>query len=125
MGDDLSSGIEEILGRKVIAFLSANHVDPDNAIEMFILALASRRAQTPADATGRGLSGPLNGFSSLRLRAGTALGAPREEIVISFRKPRWIPRGLRGYDRPDRLRVGLDSHRLNIDLNVNGPGIRS
>jgi hypothetical protein len=52
MGDDLSSGIEEILGRKVIAFLSANHVDPDNAIEMFILALASRRAQTPSRRDG-------------------------------------------------------------------------
>jgi glucose-6-phosphate 1-dehydrogenase len=57
-----------------------------------------------------------------RLRAGKALGTPRKEIVISFRQPRLIPRGLRGYDRPDRLRVGLDSHRLNIDLNVNGPG---
>jgi uncharacterized protein YbcI len=38
MGDDLVAGIEEILGRKVIAFLSANHIDPDIAIETFILA---------------------------------------------------------------------------------------
>lgn len=38
MGDDLIAGIEEVLGRKVIAFLSANHVDPDIAIETFILA---------------------------------------------------------------------------------------
>ena len=38
MGDDLVAGVEEILGRKVIAFLSANHVDPDIAVETFILA---------------------------------------------------------------------------------------
>jgi hypothetical protein len=34
----LTSGIEEITGRQVIAFLSANHVDPDVAIESFMLA---------------------------------------------------------------------------------------
>jgi uncharacterized protein YbcI len=38
MGDDLTAGVEEILGRKVIAFLSANHIDPDIAVETFILA---------------------------------------------------------------------------------------
>jgi glucose-6-phosphate 1-dehydrogenase len=57
-----------------------------------------------------------------RLRAGKAVGTPRKEIVISFRQPRWIPRGLEGYARPDRLSIGLDSHLLSIDLNVNGPG---
>lgn len=38
MRDDLVAGIEGILGRKVIAFLSANHVAPDVAVESFILA---------------------------------------------------------------------------------------
>lgn len=57
-----------------------------------------------------------------RLRAGKALGTPRKEVVITFRRPRWIPRGLEGYERPDRLSLGLDSHLLSIDLNVNGPG---
>ncbi|MEA2154995.1 MAG: hypothetical protein QOE11_1135 [Solirubrobacteraceae bacterium] len=38
MGDDLVAGVEEVLGRKVIAFLSANHIDPDIAIESFVLA---------------------------------------------------------------------------------------
>jgi uncharacterized protein YbcI len=42
MGDDLIAGIEGILGRKVIAFLSANHVEPDIAIETFILAPAGQ-----------------------------------------------------------------------------------
>jgi uncharacterized protein YbcI len=38
MRDDFTAGIEEISGREVIAFLSANHIDPDIAIESFILA---------------------------------------------------------------------------------------
>jgi len=38
MGDELSAGVEDITGRKVIAFLSANHLDPDIAIESFMLA---------------------------------------------------------------------------------------
>ncbi len=37
MRADLSAGVEQILGRKVIAFLSANHIDPDVAIESFLL----------------------------------------------------------------------------------------
>lgn len=37
MRDDLVAGVELILERKVIAFLSANHIDPDIAVETFIL----------------------------------------------------------------------------------------
>jgi uncharacterized protein YbcI len=37
MRHDLSAGIEEITGRHVIAFLSANHIDPDIAIESFMV----------------------------------------------------------------------------------------
>jgi hypothetical protein len=38
MRDDLTAGVEKITGRRVIAFLSANHLDPDIAIESFMLA---------------------------------------------------------------------------------------
>jgi uncharacterized protein YbcI len=38
MQADLVAGVHEILGRDVVAFLSANHVDPDYAVETFILA---------------------------------------------------------------------------------------
>jgi uncharacterized protein YbcI len=38
MREDFTAGIEEITGRRVIAFLSANHIDPDIAIESFMLA---------------------------------------------------------------------------------------
>ena len=37
MGDELVAGVESILGRKVHAFLSANSIDPDMAVETFIL----------------------------------------------------------------------------------------
>jgi uncharacterized protein YbcI len=37
MREDLVSGVERISGRKVIAFLSDNHIDPDIAVESFVL----------------------------------------------------------------------------------------
>ncbi len=37
MRSDLIAGVEELTGRKVIAFLSANHLDPDVAVESFVL----------------------------------------------------------------------------------------
>jgi uncharacterized protein YbcI len=33
----LVEGVQQISGRKVIAFLSANHIDPDIAIESFVM----------------------------------------------------------------------------------------
>ena len=46
MRQELVTGIEEILGCKVAAFLSDNHIDPDIAVETFVLA--------PADAAPQG-----------------------------------------------------------------------
>jgi uncharacterized protein YbcI len=37
MSEDLIAGVEELTGRKVRAFLSSNHIDPDVAIESFLL----------------------------------------------------------------------------------------
>jgi uncharacterized protein YbcI len=42
MGHELINGVEQILGRTVIAFMSDNHIDPDLAAEVFVL--------TPVDA---------------------------------------------------------------------------
>jgi uncharacterized protein YbcI len=42
MRGDITHGIEQITGRKVLAFLSANHMDPDIAIESFVLDGAGR-----------------------------------------------------------------------------------
>jgi glucose-6-phosphate 1-dehydrogenase len=57
-----------------------------------------------------------------RLRAGKALADQRKEVVVTFKAPRWIPRGLTGYDAPDRLRIGLDPDVIGLDLNVTGRG---
>jgi uncharacterized protein YbcI len=37
MKDDISREIEELTGRKVIGFMSDNHIDPDLAVEVFVL----------------------------------------------------------------------------------------
>jgi uncharacterized protein YbcI len=37
MGAELTAAIEEHSGRKVLAFLSDNHLDPDIAVESFVL----------------------------------------------------------------------------------------
>ena len=37
MKKDVSREIEELAGRKVIGFMSDNHIDPDLAVEVFVL----------------------------------------------------------------------------------------
>jgi uncharacterized protein YbcI len=37
METDLSHEIEDLTGRKVIGFMSDNHIDPDLAVEVFVL----------------------------------------------------------------------------------------
>jgi uncharacterized protein YbcI len=41
MRKELIDGVEEVLGRKVVAFMSDNHIDPDIAVEIFVLARSS------------------------------------------------------------------------------------
>jgi uncharacterized protein YbcI len=36
--DEAIALVEEVIGRKVVAFLSANHIDPDIGAELFVLA---------------------------------------------------------------------------------------
>ena len=38
MRDDLVALVEEQVNRKVIAFMSQNHIDPDLGVEVFVLA---------------------------------------------------------------------------------------
>jgi uncharacterized protein YbcI len=49
MRADLVAGVEELTGRRVIAFFSDNHIDPDAAVESFLLA-------PRAEGTGEGAS---------------------------------------------------------------------
>jgi uncharacterized protein YbcI len=37
MQDQVSRDIEDLTGRKVIGFMSDNHIDPDLAVEVFVL----------------------------------------------------------------------------------------
>jgi uncharacterized protein YbcI len=48
MSAELTAGIEQILQRSVLAFLSANHIDPDIAIGAFLLAPSQHQ---PAQST--------------------------------------------------------------------------
>jgi uncharacterized protein YbcI len=48
MREELTAGIEQITGRRVVAFLSANHLDPDIAIESFVLAHEDHEPQPQA-----------------------------------------------------------------------------
>ena len=47
MREDLVAGIEEITGRRVVAFMSDNHIEPDMALEAFVLE--PEDASSPAD----------------------------------------------------------------------------
>ena len=42
MEDKVSRQIEELTGRKVIGFMSDNHIDPDLAVEVFVLEPVER-----------------------------------------------------------------------------------
>jgi len=41
MQEDLTAAVEKIMERKVVVFMSANHIDPDMAAEVFVLEPAS------------------------------------------------------------------------------------
>ena len=56
MRDDAVGAIEGITGRKVAAFTSNNHIDPDMAVETFVLE-RQHGAPRPADAVTEGQSG--------------------------------------------------------------------
>ena len=45
MQAEISREVERLTGRKVIGFMSDNHIDPDVAVEVFILEPLSRHAE--------------------------------------------------------------------------------
>jgi uncharacterized protein YbcI len=51
MRDELIEAVEDAMGRKVIAFMSQNHIDPDLAVEIFILEPdgAAADSRSPAE----------------------------------------------------------------------------
>lgn len=57
-----------------------------------------------------------------RIRTGKAIGSPRQEAIITFKKPPRMPHGFLGGEKPDRIVVGFGPDMMSIELNVNGPG---
>jgi hypothetical protein len=50
MRDESSARIAEITGRNVLAMMSANHLDPDLAVEIYVLEAGTEdRCTAPAD----------------------------------------------------------------------------
>jgi uncharacterized protein YbcI len=48
MSEDMIAGLQQITGRKVRAFMSSNHMNPDMAIEAFVLESTSTDDPQPA-----------------------------------------------------------------------------
>ncbi len=104
-------GAGEIDGRRLPAYLDEEGIPAESTTETLaevVLAVDTWRwAGVP-----------------FRVRSGKAVGHPRQEVTITFKRPPHIPGGLTGADQPDRLRIGIApaAGRLGLDLNVNGPG---
>ncbi|MFD8430776.1 glucose-6-phosphate dehydrogenase [Streptomyces coelicoflavus] len=57
-----------------------------------------------------------------RVRSGKAIGSPRQEVTFWFKAPQHVPDGLAGEVHRNRLRIGIGPRRLQLDININGPG---
>ncbi|MER5990444.1 glucose-6-phosphate dehydrogenase [Streptomyces viridosporus] len=57
-----------------------------------------------------------------RVRSGKAIGSPRQEVAFWFKAPQHVPDGLVGDVPENRLRIGIGPRRLQLDININGPG---
>ncbi|HEX5905561.1 MAG TPA: glucose-6-phosphate dehydrogenase [Propionibacteriaceae bacterium] len=98
-----------IQGRTLPSYVNEDGVDP------------ARRTETFAEMTVEVNTWRWAGVP-FRLRAGKALGGLNKEAVITFQQPAWVPEGLLGYERPDRVRIGFDPDVFQLDFNVTGPG---
>jgi uncharacterized protein YbcI len=54
MQAELTAVVEDLTGRKVMAFMSHNHVDPDLAAELFVLEPRPAAARAPAAVVSAG-----------------------------------------------------------------------
>jgi glucose-6-phosphate 1-dehydrogenase len=54
------------------------------------------------------------------LRSGKAIGEPRTQIEVLFRPLPFVPRGLEGAARPNRITIGIDPVTLSVELMTSG-----
>lgn len=99
----------EIDGRRLRSYVDEEGVDPSRMTETFAHVELEIR-------NWRWAGVPIT------MRAGKALDTLRKEVVITFKEPPCVPGGLTGFEVADHLRIGLDPDRLELGLNVNGPG---
>ena len=57
-----------------------------------------------------------------RLRSGKALSVHRKEALITFKPVPHLPLGMSGDCAPTQLRISMGPDRVNLGMNVNGPG---
>jgi len=50
---EMTSKVEELTGRRVVGFMSDSHIDPDLAVEVFVLEPIARDGDQPAVVGGR------------------------------------------------------------------------
>ena len=72
----LINGVEEILGRKVVAFMSDNHIDPDVAVEVFVLA--APRAEPQGDGARGVAKTPREAMAGAEFGPGARTGAAND-----------------------------------------------
>jgi glucose-6-phosphate 1-dehydrogenase len=101
----------EIDGRRLPAYAEEEGIDPSRGTETLAEVVFAVN-------TWRWAGVPF------RLRSGKAIGDPRKEVAINFKKPQLVPPGLLGCDRPDRLLIGIGQgpDRVRLDFNLSGPG---
>jgi glucose-6-phosphate 1-dehydrogenase len=56
------------------------------------------------------------------LRSGKALSDNRKDIVITFKEVPHLPTGMTGRGEASQLRIALDPHHMELDLNISGEG---
>jgi glucose-6-phosphate 1-dehydrogenase len=99
----------EVAGRQLQSYTDLPGVDPVRSTETFAeVTLAVDTARWSG--------------VRFRLRTGKALGVPNKAGVVTFRQAPWMPLGFAGRQPPNRLVIGFDPRRLNLMLNINGPG---
>jgi glucose-6-phosphate 1-dehydrogenase len=96
-------------GRQLPSYVDEGGVDPSRHTET--LAEVMFQVDTPR---WRGVP--------FLLRSGKALGTHRRELVLRFRSVPDLPKGFTGTTRPSVLRLLLGPDRMELELNVNGPG---
>jgi glucose-6-phosphate 1-dehydrogenase len=57
-----------------------------------------------------------------RLRSGKALARRRKEVLITFKPVPHLPGGLLGDPEPVQLRLFMGPDKMELDININGPG---